>query len=293
MQLLEEMIRAYPTVLAEEFYENEGGMNPAYQVLEDSCLLKPHQKKIWVLRADTDLTIAVGVKNFDYLSYNGKDELYNAVEEKAQRYLNLENRAGHPSLAVPEGDYDGSVYLAGWVCQRPQNTGKDSFIEIYLQSGRYNNIGLTADQVNNLKFYIARRFMRAYGVQDIIFYNFDFFIGDRFFNNYTQAPANQKCKFTFAMIDFIDSLEAKLIEQRNEAENNQTFADLQVISEEIEVSAANATETPSAKQIIWALPDKIMNITASFFRESPCLILQKEKVEADGHNYQHVKSLVM
>jgi len=161
--LLVNLIKKIPTIQAKYTNETEIGINPAYCDIEHSVPLCPHEKKIWLLRGD--LILAVGNKNA-YVEA-GNTTILDAVDTSVQQYIDLNDRYGHPSLAMPEKDYDGSVYSAGWLYQHANH------IEVFLYSGRYHNEKITKLQQHYLERYISMQFMEAYGEQDIIFFDYE------------------------------------------------------------------------------------------------------------------------
>lgn len=88
------------------------------------------------------------------------------------------NRYGHPSLAMPEGAYDGTVYYAGWLRKSANH------IEVFLSSGRFQNGQLTMEQREIIEAYIANKFILAYGVQHIVFFDL---IADKEFPPFVQC----------------------------------------------------------------------------------------------------------
>lgn len=144
-------------------YENEEGINPAYQnaaQIESTCFLNIDEKRIWVLRSD--FILATGVKNA-YKTRYGYTGLADTFSPAVHHFLNWSNRSGHPSLALAEGRYDGTVLYAGYICQR------DGFLQVYLSSGRFDRSDLNAEQMHILESYIAAIFQVTYGRQDIVF----------------------------------------------------------------------------------------------------------------------------
>jgi hypothetical protein len=153
------------TVMPLYSYPGEQSINPAYQDISDvRCPLKKSEKRIWVLRSD--FILATGVKNsnseYGYKPFTVFDE---AVQQDPGKYLSLSDRFGHPSIAYREGEYDGSVYYAGWVVQRADH------LVVYLCSGRFERDDLSNQQIKTLEMYIAKEFLSAYGEQDIRFYD--------------------------------------------------------------------------------------------------------------------------
>jgi len=161
--LLISLIKQIPTIQAKYKYENEKSINPAYCDIEHSFPLCPYEKKIWVLRGD--LILAVGIKNA-YVD-KGNTNIVDLIDTSLHKYLDLDDRYGHPSLAIPEQDYDGSAYYAGWLYQHLNH------IEVFLFTGRYQNKKITALQQHYLERYISIQFMEAYGEQEIIFFDWE------------------------------------------------------------------------------------------------------------------------
>jgi|GEM_PF-2788062 len=153
-------IRTFPKVYARYDYAGEGGINPAYTDIERCEPLCPGEKRIWVLRGDG--TLATGIKNV--CVREGNTDLFQKVEGAFHKYLDKTNRYGHPSLALPEETYDGSVHYAGWLCNRDQ-------IEVFLQSGRFHNEMLTDEQRNTIEAHVAEKFIKAYGKESVVFYD--------------------------------------------------------------------------------------------------------------------------
>lgn len=142
-------------------YKNESDINPAFENVEQiSYPLQLLGIRIWVLRSN--FTLVTGVKNAYQKEYNyhGLAESFN---EANQELLNWKDRYGHPSLAIPEGDYDGRVFYAGYLCQRK------GFLQVYLASGRFDRKDLNEQQTAILEAYVAAQFQVAYGTQDIVF----------------------------------------------------------------------------------------------------------------------------
>lgn len=193
MPTLEEKIKTYPKTYPRYSYKGENAMNPAYEAVDEFSTIKPNEKKIWALRGD--LVLAVGVKNVDMNLHKGAPALMATVTDQAQQFLNFRDRFGHPSLAVKDENFDGSVYMAGWVCQR-----NDGAIEIALQSGRFQNKALTNDQRDDIELYIARRFMSAYGDTNVIFYDHTDKMVSRYFNDLKQSASSEKRVYTPTMV---------------------------------------------------------------------------------------------
>lgn len=151
-------------------YPEESGVNPAFQRIEDvESFLRPNEKRIFALRSD--FILAIGVKNAEQkLGYHGLKETF---EESQYPYLNWEDRYGHPSLAVIDTHYDGTVLYAGFVCQR------DDYLQVFLSSGRYNRcdrvnegiLPLSEEQIHVVESYLSLKFQKAYGHQTVVFYD--------------------------------------------------------------------------------------------------------------------------
>lgn len=150
-----------PPVSALYTRENEWSINPTYQN-SDAIVksLEIDQKKIWLLRSD--FILAVGNKNSNWTNFNDT-ELPDAIEEDLHRYVNWDDRYGHPSLATPHSEFDGSAFYGGYLAQR------EGYIEIYTFSGRYHRQDLDAKDKAILEAYIALHFQHAYGNQPVIF----------------------------------------------------------------------------------------------------------------------------
>ncbi|OCH96818.1 hypothetical protein A8135_04030 [Legionella jamestowniensis] len=142
-------------------YNNEGNINPAFQNIEQVRFpLRLLEKRIWVLRSD--FTMALGVKNAYQKEY-GYQGLKENFSECSFPFINWEDRYGHPSLTLTENNYDGSVYYAGYLCQRK------GFLQVYLVSGRFERFDLNPKQTQILEAYIASLLQSAFGLQDIVF----------------------------------------------------------------------------------------------------------------------------
>lgn len=144
-------------------YDNEKSINPAYTDIESSNYLCLDEKRIFVLRSD--FILATGIKNV--CINEGNTDIFQKTDAILHPYINKNDRYGHPSLAQIDGSYDGSVYYAGWLCQRLDH------IKVFLQSGRFHHPNLTDLEKMDIEFYIAYQFMKHYGRQDIIFYDCD------------------------------------------------------------------------------------------------------------------------
>ena len=151
-------------------YSQESGVNPAFQCIEEvTRSLRPNEKRIFALRSD--FILATGVKKAK--QQHGYHGLRETFEESQYSYLNWEDRYGHPSLAIADNNYDGAVLYAGFICQR------DGYLEVFLSSGRYNRcdrvsegiLPLTEEQIHVVESYLSLKFKKAYGVQEVIFYD--------------------------------------------------------------------------------------------------------------------------
>jgi hypothetical protein len=144
-------------------YDDEKSINPAYTDIESSGHLCLDEKRIFVLRSD--FILATGIKNV--CVNEGNTDIFRKTDAVVHQYINKKDRYGHPSLTQVASSYDGSVYYAGWLCQRLNH------IKVFLQSGRFHHSNLTDLEKMDIEFYIAYQFMRYYGAQDIIFYDCD------------------------------------------------------------------------------------------------------------------------
>lgn len=148
-------------VIPKYSYPGEKSINPAFQNIEQvSSPLLPLEKRIWALRSD--LQLVTGVKNA-YEEEYGYQGLADTFSPSNLIFLNRKDRYGHPSLTIPEGDYDGSAFYAGYLCQR------QGYLQVYLASGRFDRNDLDQQQVAVLEAYIAAHFQAAYGQQEIVF----------------------------------------------------------------------------------------------------------------------------
>lgn len=88
---------------------------------------------------------------FGYWCKNAYEKEYgytgfkNSFSKSLHSFLNWNDRYGHPSLTLPEGDYDGSVFYAGYICQRK------GYLQVYLVSGRFERNDLNEEQTRILK----------------------------------------------------------------------------------------------------------------------------------------------
>lgn len=144
-------------------HDGEQSINPAYTDIASSLPLCMHEKRIFVFRSD--LILATGIKNV--CVWEGNTDLFAISDPATHGYIDKKDRYGHPSLAMPDPDsgYDGSVYYAGWVCQR------ENHLKIFLQSGRYHQHEMNELQKSDVELYIVHQFMKSYGRQDILIYD--------------------------------------------------------------------------------------------------------------------------
>lgn len=173
-------------------YPGEGCINPGYQDISSiQYPLLPQEKRIWALRSD--FILATGVKNAYEQEY-GYTGFKDSFSESLCSFINWNDRYGHPSLTLPEDNYDGSAFYAGYICQR------DGYLQVYLVSGRFERTDLNEDQTRILEAYIAAQFQTAYGKQDIVFdygdselpnYHATFFSGGTFDKTNPQRRYNQ------------------------------------------------------------------------------------------------------
>lgn len=173
-------------------YVGEDSINPAYQdIISIQNALLPQEKRIWVLRSD--FILATGVKNAYEKEY-GYTGFKDSFSRSLYSFLNWNDRYGHPSLTLAEGNYDGSAFYAGYICQR------DGYLQVYLVSGRFERTDLNEEQTCILEAYIAAQFQTAYGNQDIVFdygdsevtsYHATFFSGGTFDKTNPQRRYNQ------------------------------------------------------------------------------------------------------
>lgn len=174
-QSLLNVIKSYPKVRPAYFHEGERSINPAYQTIENCERLPINEKRIWVLRGD--FRLALGIKNI--LVEYGNTSLFKKIDSTRHQHIDLRDRYGHTSLAMPEQGYDGSAYLAGWLAQRENNT-----VEILLHSGRYQNTKLSLKQRMVLEKYIALELGKTWGQQSIVFIDYQ--------ENYVKAFVGNK-----------------------------------------------------------------------------------------------------
>ena len=108
------------------------------------------------------MAITFGVKNAYQESW-GYHGLVETIDPENHCYIDWEDRIGHPSLAIPDHDYDGSVYYAGHLAQR------DGYLEVLDTSGRFERLDLTDDQLNKIEAFIALRLQQMLGDQKVSF----------------------------------------------------------------------------------------------------------------------------
>ena len=159
--------------------DDEKGINPVYQDLSTvQRALELNQKIIWLLRSDG--VLAIGIKN-SYSICFGEQELAISVPENLREFIDWDDRYGHPSLALPQENYDGSALYGGYLCQR------NDYLQVFTSSGRYFRDDLSDKQKSVLEAYISLRFQQAYGEQDVVFfegpykdyYELSYFFSDR------------------------------------------------------------------------------------------------------------------
>jgi len=157
------LVKEVPKVLPSYTYLSEKSINPTYCDIEHCLPLCPHEKKIWVLRGD--LILAVGNKNA-YLD-EGNTNIRDVIDSSCYHYVNHSDRYGHVSLAWPEYDYDGAVYYAGWLYQHADQ------LSVFIYTGRYHNLEITDVQKVTLEQYISLQFIKAFGAQPIVFFDWE------------------------------------------------------------------------------------------------------------------------
>lgn len=179
LNLLHSEIKTLPKVNAGYGYEGEQGINPIYCDIDACQPLYLDEKRIWALRGDGIL--ATGIKNV--CVGEGNTDLWKKVDKSAHVYLEKTNRYGHPSLAVPDGEYDGSVHYAGWVCRRVNH------LQVFLQSGRYRVETLFSEaERESIETYIAFKFMDIYQQEKVLFYDR---IGEELLTDFLKGPFDQ------------------------------------------------------------------------------------------------------
>lgn len=163
-KILERISRIKP-ILPTYRHEGEESINPAYTDIENCMPLCLDEKRIFVLRGD--FILATGIKNV--CVWEGNTDIFSVTDPMVHHHINRKDRYGHPSLAVPDvgTGYDGSVYYAGWLCQR------NGHIKIFLQSGRFHKHDMTESQKLDIELFIVYQFMKSYGKQNIFIYDCD------------------------------------------------------------------------------------------------------------------------
>jgi hypothetical protein len=196
-----DQIKSMPVTAPKYLHSNEVGINPVYEDSDDCAELCPHEKKIWVLR--TDLILAIGIKNGAV--QHGNTNILDRVDPSMHEWITPGNRYGHPSLAVPEGTYDGTVYYAGWLRKNHNR------IEIFLSSGRFQNAQLTIEQREIIEAYVAYKLMSAYGEQHVLFFDWSAEKNDIEFNQFVQSkPFPQDKKPRVYTPQFLQIMNMKL-----------------------------------------------------------------------------------
>ena len=114
------------------------------------------------MRNDRDLTIAFGVKNAYQESW-GYHGFVEVIDPENHCYMDWEDRVGHPSLAIPDHGYDGSVFYAGHIAQR------DGYLEVLDTSGRFERLDLTEYELNKIEAFMALRLRKMLGEQKVVF----------------------------------------------------------------------------------------------------------------------------
>lgn len=158
---------------------NESAMNPAYQDItatRDKLFL--NEKKIWLFRSD--MIVAVGNKNAYWIHFS-ENGLADAIDPTLHRYINWEDRYGHPSLAAEYPGFRSSAFYGGLLAQR------NGYLEMFTSSGRYFRNDLDEKDKKIVEAYLAYLFQQAYGRQPIIFVdspgNADYFECSLFYND--------------------------------------------------------------------------------------------------------------
>lgn len=233
-----DQIKSMPSTAPKYYNLNEVGINPVYEDSEHCTELCLHEKKIWALR--TDLILAMGIKN-GAVRY-GNTNIFDRVDPSMHEWIARNNRYGHPSLAISEGAYDGTVYYAGWL-RKNQN-----HIEIFLSSGRFQNTQLTIEQREILEAYVAYKLMLAYGEQDIVFFDWSVEKNDEEFPLFVQGkPFSHDKKRRIYTPQFLHIINKKLEELHEnkhtpslayaydmELARIETFLNFQCVIEELE-----------------------------------------------------------
>ena len=150
-----------PVIRASYTHDKEVAINPAYEDISNhSTEIMAGSIRIWALRED--FILATGIKNAykSEFDYRGLEKAFPAC---LHRYINWDDRYGHPSLTISESTTVG-VYQAGYVKL------EDGLIKIYLASGRYFRDSLDEEKIAVLEGYIAKKFQQAYGDYDVRVY---------------------------------------------------------------------------------------------------------------------------
>jgi hypothetical protein len=209
-----------PSIKPKYSYPGEGCINPGYQdITSIQYLLLPQEKRIWALRSD--FILATGVKNAYEKEY-GYTGFKDSFSKSLYSFINWNDRYGHPSLTLPEGNYDGSAFYAGYICQR------DGYLQVYLVSGRFERTDLNEQQTRILEAYIAAQFQTVYGEQDIVFdygdsevpsYHTTFFSGSAF------DKANPQRRYNSSLIrNILQNIPGAPNEDKNILEDNKRFS---------------------------------------------------------------------
>src|SRR3990167_9440952 len=157
-----EYIRTYISPVFPAYVrENEFAMNPAYQDItaaRDKLFL--NEKKIWLFRSD--MIVAVGNKNAYWINFSERG-LVDVIDPQLHRFINWEDRYGHPSLASEYPGYRSGAFHAGLLAQR------NGYLEVFTSSGRYFRNDLNEKDKQILEAYLAYVFQQTYGKQAIVF----------------------------------------------------------------------------------------------------------------------------
>lgn len=178
-------------VLPAYIRQNESAMNPAYQDItatRDKLFL--NEKKIWLFRSD--MIVAVGNKNAYWINF-AENGLADAIDTKLHRYINWEDRYGHPSLAFEYPGYRSGAFYAGLLAQR------NGHLEIFTSSGRYFRTDLDEKSKKMIEAYLAYVFQQTYGKQPVIFVDSpcsdDYFECSLFYNDQALPEYCSKRKY--------------------------------------------------------------------------------------------------
>lgn len=156
---LDRLLQGISNIPPAYHYKNETNINPAYATPDNACITETNEMRIWAFRSDRIL--ALGIKN----SGEGYTKLQDKFDPNQIKQVNLLDRFGHPSLAVPEGKFDGSVYYAGWLALR------ENHIDLIIYTGRFENQTLTASQKILLEAYISQLLIDSLGKPFIRIYD--------------------------------------------------------------------------------------------------------------------------